>query len=64
MFPEGQGARRQAKLLRRQPLRQPLPQGPMVELHGMAACIALGFAPGLLGGPTALQRRFPQPLIQ
>ena len=56
MFPVGERAGRQAKLLGRHIPPHPLPRGPMAVVHGMQPCSSLGFAPGLLGGPAAFQR--------
>src|SRR5208337_3852313 len=54
MCPKGQRAAGQAELLRRHILPYALLHGPVVEVHGMLACIALAFTPGLLGWPAAL----------
>ena len=55
MLPEGQGARGQASCLAATRLPYPLPRGPVVEGHGLATGVALGFAARSLGGPAALQ---------
>ena len=56
MCPEGQRAGGQAKLLGRRVLPYPLLHGQTLEGYRMYAGLALGFAPGLLGGPAALSR--------
>jgi hypothetical protein len=53
MFPEGQGAGRQTQL-RGSLATLPSPlRGPVVEGHGMQACVVLGFTPPALCGPAA-----------